>query len=67
MEEFQKVGVTRGRGNPLRLCTNCGDAMIAATSSKYVSERCVRNVWSCDACGFEFETAATFTMRRASN
>jgi hypothetical protein len=65
MEEFQKVGVTRGRGNPHRLCTNCGDVMIAATTSKYVSERCVRNVWSCDACGFEFETAATLTMRRS--
>ena len=67
MEEFQKVEVERVSGKPLRLCTNCGDVMIAATSSKYVSERCVRNVWSCDACGFEFETAATLTMRRTSN
>jgi predicted RNA-binding Zn-ribbon protein involved in translation (DUF1610 family) len=67
MEDLQKVGVTRGRGNLLRLCINCGDAMIAATASKYVSERCVRNSWSCDVCGFAFETAATFTMRRTSN
>ena len=33
--------------------------MIAATSSKYVSERSIRNSWSCDACGFGFGTAAS--------
>jgi predicted RNA-binding Zn-ribbon protein involved in translation (DUF1610 family) len=65
MEEFQKVKVNnRVTGKPLRLCTNCGDAMIAAKSSKYVSERCVRNSWSCDVCGFEVETTATFTFKR---
>src|ERR1700733_15855715 len=64
MEEFQKVVVNRVTGKPLRLCTNCGDAMIAAKSSKYVSERCVRNSWSCDVCGFEVETTATFTLKR---
>ena len=62
MEEFQKVVVNRVTGKPLRLCTNCGDAMIAAKSSKYVSERCVRNSWSCDVCGFEVETTATFNF-----
>ena len=39
MEELQKVKVDRVVGKPLRLCTNCGDVMIAAKSSKYVSER----------------------------
>ena len=67
MEEFQKVEVNRASGKALRVCTNCGDAMIAAKSSKYVSERCVRNPWSCDVCGFECETAAIFTMKRTSN
>ena len=67
MEEFQKVEVNRVIGKPLRLCTNCGDAMIAAKSSKYVSERCVRNSWSCDVCGFEVETTATFTLKRTPN
>ena len=65
MEGFQKVEVRRARGKPLHLCTNCGDTMIAATSSRYVSERCVRNFWSCDMCGFECETA--FTTTRTSN
>ena len=67
MEEFQKSEVNRASRKPLRLCTICGDAMIAATSSQYVSERCVRNSWSCDVCGFEVETTAIFTLRRTSN
>jgi hypothetical protein len=67
MEEFQKSEVNRAGGKLLRLCTICGDAMIAATSSQYVSERCVRNSWSCDVCGFEVKTTAIFTLRRTSN
>jgi ribosomal protein L37AE/L43A len=45
-------------GKPLHLCPNCSAYIIAAIWSGSVSERCVRNVWSCEACGFEFETAA---------
>ena len=64
MEEIQKVEVNRIVGKPLRLCTNCGDVMIAAKSSKYVSERFVRSFRSCDICGFEVETTTAFTSRR---
>ena len=53
------MDMNRKRGTPLRFCINCSDALIAATSSKYVSERSVRNSKSCDACGFEFGTAAS--------
>ena len=60
MEECQKLEVNRASGKPLHLCANCGEAIIAATSSQYVSERCVRNSWSCGMCGFEFKTATTF-------
>ena len=52
------MDVNRKRGTPLRFCIKCSDTMIAATSSKYVSERSIRNSWSCDACGFEFGTAS---------
>ena len=51
------------RGTSPRFCINCSDTLIAATSSKYVSERSIRNSWSCDACGFEFDTAAS-SLRR---
>ena len=53
------MDVNRKRGTPLRFCIKCSDILIAATSSKYVSERSIRNSWSCDACGFGFGTAAS--------
>jgi hypothetical protein len=30
--------------------------------SKYVNERCVSNLWSCEACGHEHETSALFSQ-----
>jgi len=41
----------------LRPCAQCGDALVAPEWSEHVNERCVRHLWSCDACGYEFETA----------
>jgi hypothetical protein len=38
-------------------CAQCGDALIAPEWSEHVNERCIRHVWSCEACGYEFETA----------
>ena len=52
---------------PLHLCPNCSAYIIAATSSERASDQCVRNVWSCEACGHEFETSAYFPTRRPSN
>jgi ribosomal protein L37AE/L43A len=37
-------------------CAQCGENLIAPIWSEYVAERCVRHVWSCEACGYEFET-----------
>ena len=51
-------GINGANGKPLHLCPNCGADVIASTWSERVSERCIRNVWSCDACGCEFETSA---------
>jgi hypothetical protein len=39
-------------------CAQCGAPVIAETLSEYVGERPARNVWSCDACGYHFETAS---------
>ena len=33
--------------------------------SEHVSERCVRHVWSCDACNYEFETSVYLPARAA--
>jgi ribosomal protein L37AE/L43A len=37
-------------------CAQCGALIIAAQWSEHVNERRIRNFWSCDACGYEFET-----------
>jgi len=67
MGQFQKLEVNRTIGRPLQFCTSCGDAMIAATSLTYVSERSVSNSWSCDLCGFAFETNAVMSRQTKSS
>jgi ribosomal protein L37AE/L43A len=52
---------------PLHLCPNCAAYVIAATRSERVSDRCIRNIWSCEACGFEFETSAYIPVKPTSN
>jgi len=38
-------------------CADCGDVVIAPEQSEHVSERYIRHLWSCEACGYQFETA----------
>lgn len=38
-------------------CAQCGDVLVAPEWSEHVSDRCVRHLWLCDACGYEFETS----------
>jgi ribosomal protein L37AE/L43A len=61
------LGVNGASGKPLHLCPNCGSYVIAATWSERASERCVRNVWSCQTCGCEWETAAYFPVKPTAN
>ena len=35
-----------------KICTKCGDALIAPEWSQYVDEQRVFNLWSCTKCGF---------------
>jgi transcription elongation factor Elf1 len=41
-------------------CPQCSESLLAPDWSEYVSERCVRHTWSCQACGYQFETAVVF-------
>ena len=41
-------------------CAQCGEPLIAARWSEHVNERCIRHLWECDACGYEFETIVYF-------
>jgi hypothetical protein len=47
-------------------CAQCGEALVAPTWSEHVSERHVRHLWECEACGYEFETAVYFRLRLAA-
>jgi uncharacterized Zn finger protein len=37
-------------------CAQCGSTLIAPVWSEYLRERCIRHLWNCDACGYEYET-----------
>jgi ribosomal protein L37AE/L43A len=50
----------------LTACAQCGAAILAPTWSEHVDERCVRHVWECEACGYEFETAVYFQAKAAT-
>jgi hypothetical protein len=41
-------------------CAQCGDLLFAPVWSEFVKERCVRHLWSCDACGYAYETTVYF-------
>lgn len=44
-------------------CAQCGDSLVGPEWSEHVSERCVRHFWSCDACGYQFETTVFLSPR----
>ena len=41
-------------------CPQCNESLLAPDWSEYLSERCVRHIWSCEACGYKFETSVFF-------
>jgi ribosomal protein L37AE/L43A len=51
---------------PFNLCAQCGAALIAPIWAEHLDERHVRNLWSCDACGYQFETSAYFSIREVT-
>ena len=42
--------------SPLKVCAQCGAVLFAAEWAEHLSDRHVRNFWSCDECGYQFET-----------
>ena len=47
-------------------CPQCSQWLLAPDWSEYLSERCVRHTWSCDACGYQFETTVVFPAAAAA-
>jgi ribosomal protein L37AE/L43A len=52
---------------PVRQCVQCGANMIAPTWSEHLSEHFVRNVWSCEACGYQFEDTIHISARELAD
>jgi hypothetical protein len=48
-------------------CARCGADMIAPRWSEHLSDRCVRNVWSCAACGYQFEDLVHLSAQATDN
>ena len=44
-------------------CVQCGANLIAPARAEHLSDHCVRNVWSCDACGHLFEDLVYLFVR----
>lgn len=44
-------------------CAQCGAPIAAPDWTEHVNERRMRHLWSCEACGYEFETSIYFTGR----
>ncbi|MGA7790732.1 MAG: hypothetical protein WCA56_21500 [Xanthobacteraceae bacterium] len=44
-------------------CAQCGAQIIAPEWSEYLSERCMRHSWSCEMCGYQFESTFYFPTR----
>jgi hypothetical protein len=47
-------------------CVQCDDTLIAPNWSEYVSEHHVRHSWSCDSCGYRFETSDHLRFTRTT-
>jgi ribosomal protein L37AE/L43A len=48
-------------------CAQCGADIIAAEWSEHLTDHCIRNVWSCDACGYQFEDTIYLAAREAAD
>src|ERR1700710_838195 len=40
-----------------RKCPQCGDRLFTPEWSDHVTPHCVRHLWSCDSCGYQFATS----------
>ena len=44
-------------------CAQCGAVLIAPEWSEHFPDNRIRNVWSCEACGYEFEDTVYWSAR----
>ena len=58
--EFMSGNICRCAAYP-NIVAQCQAWLLAPDWSEYLNERCVRHTWSCESCGYEFETAVFFS------
>jgi len=44
-------------------CAQCGADLNEPEWSEHFPDHCIRNVWSCEACGYEFEETVYYAAR----
>jgi uncharacterized protein with PIN domain len=44
-------------------CAQCGDTLLAPDRSEHVNERYVHHLWTCERCGYQFETIVYLRSR----
>lgn len=52
------------RARPMVPCAQCGDTLFAPEWSEYLDVRSVRHLWSCDTCGYRFESLVRYPEPR---
>jgi ribosomal protein S27AE len=45
------------------ICPQCSGWLLAPEWSEHLNERSVRHTWSCNACGYNFETTVFFAAQ----
>jgi transcription elongation factor Elf1 len=54
-DRFRKIPA-----RPLIECAQCGDQLYIPEWSELLDERRMRHLWTCDSCGYQFETTVRF-------
>jgi ribosomal protein L37AE/L43A len=49
---------------PVNECAQCGANLIEPEWSEHFPDHRIRNVWSCGACGYQFEDTVYLSPRR---
>ena len=60
MELRSRNARTFHRSRPVVPCAQCGETLFAPEWSEYLDDRHIRHLWSCDACGYEFESEVRY-------
>jgi C4-type Zn-finger protein len=51
----------------VKQCPQCRADIIAPESSEHLSNYCIRHVWSCEACGYQFEDTVCLSARELAD